>query len=120
MATKVAWTPLFWCCAAAILILALIPGGTPLPSTGWDKSNHLLAFSVLTFLGRLAFQKQGWRILLFMISYGILIELLQALTPTRFAEPADVFADALGAVAGYFMANLYVRLGRQIVREPNS
>lgn len=41
----------FWIAAIAIGVLALLPATLPLPSTGWDKANHALAFFVLGVLG---------------------------------------------------------------------
>ena len=35
----------------AVLVLSLVPPGPALPTTGWDKTNHLLAFGVLALLG---------------------------------------------------------------------
>lgn len=36
------WRFAFFFTAAVILVLALMPNTVPLPSTGWDKTNHLL------------------------------------------------------------------------------
>jgi hypothetical protein len=49
-----------WLCAfsvgvLAVLALALMPSPPHVPNTGWDKLNHLLAFSVMTWLGCKAF-----------------------------------------------------------------
>ena len=116
MKTKVPWTWLFWCCTAAILVMALMPSGVTLPSTGWDKSNHLLAFGVLTSLGYLAYPSLGWRIMLAMVGYGGLIEVLQGLTPHRYAEWGDVVADMLGAAIGYVSTRQFCkRWGKSVV-----
>ena len=40
----------FVLCAAAVLVLTLIPTQPPVVTTGWDKSNHLLAFGAMTWL----------------------------------------------------------------------
>jgi len=34
-----------------VLVLALLPSQPPVFTTGWDKSNHLLAFGALAWLG---------------------------------------------------------------------
>ena len=52
--TLMAWRLAFGICVMAVLVLALMPTDVPMPSTGWDKSNHLLAFSVMALLGRRA------------------------------------------------------------------
>ena len=92
---------IFWSCAAAILVLALIPTSVPYtPTTGWDKSNHVLAFAVLAALGCRAYPRHIAAVLASAILYGGLIEVMQSFTPDRMAEWADLFADAIGAVVG--------------------
>ncbi|MNV60738.1 VanZ like family protein [compost metagenome] len=71
-----------------------------MPTTGWDKSNHVLAFVVLTFLARKVWAEQFWLVLLSLLGYGALIELLQSLTPYRHAEWSDLWADGLGLLVG--------------------
>ncbi|BEP66678.1 hypothetical protein GmRootV35_11920 [Variovorax sp. V35] len=92
------WT--FWACICAILGLSLAPPSTPMPTTGWDKSNHVLAFVVLTFLARKVWAEQFWLVLLSLLAYGALIELLQSLMPYRHAEWSDLWADGLGLLVG--------------------
>ena len=53
----------FWICAAAVLVLSLLPQAVPMPSTGWDKANHALAFGTLGVLGCLAWPQRRWRVL---------------------------------------------------------
>lgn len=93
----------FFGCAAVVMVLSLLPVETQLPSTGWDKANHLLAFSVLAILGCWSYPARKLQILACLLAYGGLIELLQALTPYRFAEWGDLLADALGLVCGWAM-----------------
>jgi VanZ family protein len=94
------WMALFWSCALVILILALIPPAPYLPSTGWDKTNHVLAFLVLTVLGCRAYSNRVAAVLLGAILYGGLIEVLQSFTDYRSAEWADLVADSVGVIAG--------------------
>jgi VanZ family protein len=86
----------FWLCVVAVLVLALLPGSAPMPSTGWDKSNHALAFAVMTLLGRLAYPRSAAALVLGLFAYGGLIEALQALTPDRSSEWGDWLADCVG------------------------
>lgn len=88
----------FWLCALAVLVLSLIPTLPQMPSTGWDKSNHLLGFALLAVLGCLAWPGRAARVLLGLLAYGALIEGLQALTPYRFAEWAFFLAPSQRAV----------------------
>jgi hypothetical protein len=88
------WRVAFFGCAAAVLVLALIPIPQALPGTGWDKADHLLIFVVMGLLGSRAFPANLGRCMLGLLAYGIAIELLQALVPYRAAEWRDVVADA--------------------------
>jgi VanZ family protein len=97
---KASWMSMFWSCGAIILILALMPPNPDLPSTGWDKSNHVLAFIVLTVLGCNAYPNRIAGVLVGAFLYGGLIEVLQSFTPYRSAEWADLIADAIGVFVG--------------------
>lgn len=88
------WHALMWALVGAILVLALLPNPPEPIDTGWDKTNHLLAFVTLGLVASLAHASR-WRWAA-LLGYGVLIELLQALTPHREASTADVVADALG------------------------
>lgn len=77
-----------------LLGLALIAAPPAALDTGWDKANHALAFAVLG-----AVAHGGWRSpwrWAALLAFGVAIEALQALTPTREPSAADVLADALG------------------------
>lgn len=39
-------------CMLLVLVLSLLPPSPQLPTTGWDKSNHVLAFAVLLHFSR--------------------------------------------------------------------
>ena len=101
----VSWKPLFWATVLGILVLSLLPSTTPMPTTGWDKTNHLLGFTTLTVLARLAYPAgRFWPKALGLLGFGVLIELLQSLTPTRSAGGADVVADGIGVAIGWGLA----------------
>lgn len=97
----VTWPWAFWACVSAVIVLALMPTATQVPSTGWDKGNHLLAFTVLAVLGLRAYPVHTVAVLLGLLIFGGLIELLQSLTPDRMAEWADWLADSLGLLLGW-------------------
>jgi len=94
------WRWAFWMGAAAVLALCLMPPVQHLPSTGWDKANHALAFAMLALLGLLAYPARRARLLWALIAYGALIEVLQSLTGYRTAEWLDLAADGIGVVIG--------------------
>lgn len=101
------WAWCFLACALAVLALALAPSVPHYVTTGWDKSNHLLAFGVLSWLGGKAFARRLWLVMLSLLAYGALIEILQSFTPTRSAEWLDLFADSLGILLGWPLIRIH-------------
>ncbi len=104
------WRWLLAIAMLALLVLSLMPALLPVPSTGWDKSNHSLGFSVLAFLAYWAWPERIRLALLGLLSYGALIEVLQSLTPDRLAEWNDLWADGIGLLIGSAIALLVQRL----------
>lgn len=103
----------FWLCVATVLVLALMRPVHYMPTTGWDKSNHLLAFSVLTVLGCLSYPGRTLRVVVGLFAYGALIEVLQSFTSYRSAELVDLFADSIGLAIGWQVMALLKRLDRR-------
>ena len=99
----------FWLAALNVLVLSLLPPGTPLPSTGWDKSNHVLGFAVLGMLGALGYRGQGLRVAAGLFAFGVLIEALQGLSGYRFAEWGDLLSDVIGIAVGILVAGFAAR-----------
>jgi VanZ family protein len=96
------WRAAFACAVAGILVLALLPSGHHGPD--WfphaDKLRHAVAFVALWAIGKQARFQPPWALALALLAFGIGIELIQALTPTRESSLGDVLADALGIAAG--------------------
>jgi hypothetical protein len=89
----------FWSACTVIGVFALLPATMPIPSTGWDKSNHALAFGLLAWLGSRCWPGLRWRVLVGLAAYGGVIEVAQAsLTTTRVGEWSDWGADMAGLV----------------------
>ena len=95
------WRLAFGVCLLAVLVLALAPADMPMPGTGWDKSNHMLAFSVMSLLGKRALPGRTMALLAGLLAYGALIEGLQSFAPNRSANWHDLLADAAGLVLGW-------------------
>ena len=98
------WRILLAVAMLAILILSLLPPSSDLPTTGWDKSNHMLGFGTLGLLGVRGWPGRAVAVLAALLAYGGLIEVLQSLTPYRSAEWADLFADGVGLGVGLLVA----------------
>jgi VanZ family protein len=65
-----------------------------------DKTHHILAFVILGILLRFAYEMKYIYAFLFLLTYGIFIEISQLFTINRSAEIMDVVADLIGAVIG--------------------
>ncbi|QNL20029.1 VanZ family protein [Hyphobacterium sp. CCMP332] len=94
---------MFWLAFTAITVLALLPGPAAPPRLlGTDKLEHAAAFLVLTLLAGFGWRALPlWFITLAMITYGLLIELIQG-SPIlqRTMSFADVLADLAGIALG--------------------
>jgi uncharacterized membrane protein len=93
------WFVLAYMMVLVLGILSLIPG----PDIGGsDKIAHFVSYAALSAWFSLIVQQRKtlWRILIGLISYGLLLELLQSLTSYRFGDLADVIANSLGVIAG--------------------
>lgn len=100
---------LFWACVLAVLVLMAAPIGNGLPSTGWDKSDHVCTFLVLGLLGLRAYPQRGLSVAAGLVIYGALTEGLQGLLPYRYAEWLDIAADAVGVVLACLLWSLWLR-----------
>ena len=112
--------PLFWLLAAFSLVMALLPAPPSLTTYNLgDKFEHILAFSVLTFVARLAWPSTRiWIPVLLLSLYGAAIEVLQAIPALhRDADLRDWLADsaaiALGVVIAQFL--IYFRTNRDTI-----
>lgn len=68
----------------------------------YDKARHAAAFSVLAGLADFAFPRSrfGRDKVVWLLAYGVMIEVAQHFVPWRTAEVLDVVADTVGVV-GY-------------------
>jgi VanZ family protein len=97
-----------WAVAAGVLTLvilglALTPRTELLPSSGWDKLDHLAAFAVLAVCGQLAWRglpRLHLKLAAGLLVFGLLIEAGQSLVPGRSADWLDVVADGAGMALG--------------------
>lgn len=99
---------LYWRVLGALLVIlilaaALIP---PVDDVGawladYDKLLHGAMFSALTiwFCGQFERREYGWLVVM-LLSFGILIEILQMLTAYRKGDVMDFVADAIGIGVG--------------------
>lgn len=80
-----------------------------------DKLLHAIFFVVfacgLTLLLKRYFRYGGmqlfWRVLAISLTFGIVIEVVQAFFPARRCEVCDVAADLFGALVGFVLGSLF-------------
>ncbi len=71
---------IFWIMVAIIYAIAILPAPQAPDLGAGDKINHIVAFLVLTVLGRSAYrQRAPWRLAVGLSLFGALIELTQAI-----------------------------------------
>ena len=107
------WMWAFGSVALVVLVLAFMPTVPQLPTTGWDKANHLLAFAVLAWLGSHAYPQRLASVLSGLLAYGALIEILQSFTSYRFADWHDLLADGVGLLLGWLFTRMQQRKSGQ-------
>jgi VanZ family protein len=98
--------------AALVTVLAVVPAPPRQMDLGWDKLNHVAAFSALAVCAVF-----GWRssraarisVLLSLLAFGGAIELLQLQLPNRSGEWTDLGADAIGIGLGALLALQWLR-----------
>jgi len=104
---RILWRVLLAVLLVVITWLALVPAPPKTITTGWDKSNHALAFASLAFSSVWAVWRRprqwGWLVLA-LVSYGIAIEIAQSFLPPREADWHDVVADSVGIALGLLVA----------------
>ncbi len=121
--------PLWLLCGWAMLVVAVwlsLIGAPPqvvgIPHA--DKLKHLLAYAVLMgWFGQIYTARgaqRGW--LIGLVLMGIMLEFLQGWGGVRFFEYADMLANTLGALLGYWLtrgplAGTLARVDLQLARK---
>jgi len=116
------WLTIGWAMLAAVVFLSLT--GTPPEVVDFplsDKLEHLAAYAILmAWFGQIhttTRAQRGWLIGLALM--GIAIEYLQGWSGLRFFDPADMLANGIGALLGYWLtrgplAGALVRIDLQL------
>jgi VanZ family protein len=117
------WRVLLILLLVAVCWLALTPRPPESIDLGWDKLNHLAAFTALAFTAWMAHPESarsrfGW--LVALLAFGGLIEIVQLFVPGRSGEWPDLFADALGITLGAAIAAAVLRLATSAPRRTGS
>lgn len=95
-----------------VLVLSVMPV-EQVPLSNWnDKLQHWLAFVAISGLVDASWpgSRFNWKKMLFVITYGVLIELCQSFTGYREMSAADLFADIVGTLSYVLMIPLWKRI----------
>lgn len=115
------WRALLALLLVVITWLALTPQPPSGMSLGWDKANHAAAFGSLAFCTVWAKWQQPrqwvW-VVLWLLAYGIGIEIAQSFIPPREADVHDVMADSVGIALGLLAAWPIAHLSRRAASSP--
>lgn len=97
----------------AVFVLCVLPlSGLPAPWSFSDKIVHALMYAVPTFaLTCFARMTRYW--LLYLLAFGIGIELVQSLLPYRSGDVWDAVANSCGVLLGWLAARGCVWLWRR-------
>ncbi len=102
------WIAAFWLALVACTYLALTPSPPDAVSHFSDVVLHAFAFTVLTFLCAVAHFQRGYLYpALWMLAYGIAIEVVQGQIEARTAEFADLMVDAIGIAMGLALVRMF-------------
>jgi VanZ family protein len=98
---------IFFLVAFIVFILAVIPAQKMPELNLWDKSNHFIAFFVLTALFIYAFKYKYHIAFIELLAYGVFIEIAQYFSINRSSEFLDVVADGLGIITAIILIYLF-------------
>ena len=71
------------------------------------SSNHVYAFLLLSFLGLISYLKSFKKIILYLISISIILELLHLIIPNRSFQFSDLFGNIIGVLLSIFILILF-------------
>ncbi len=121
------WLLCGWAMLAMAVWLSLIAAPPQIVGIPYiDKVKHLLAYAVLMgWFGQIYTTRgtqRGW--LIGLVVMGIMLEFLQGWGGARFFEYADMLANTLGALLGYWLtrnvlAGTLARVDLRLARRPH-
>ncbi len=97
------WLAVGWLLVGLVIYLSLTPRPLELQVEHGDKYSHLLAYFVLMGWFQQLYPSSLGRLLLLVlfVGMGTAIEFLQGMSGVRFFDPADMLANALGALLAW-------------------
>ena len=101
----------FWLCSVATTFLSVVPPGGSVDLLISDKLVHLIGYCLLFVSCEIAYPKRNiWAKLLFVLSFSILIEIIQYFLPYREFSLLDIVANLVGVGLGGLLLVTYKRI----------
>jgi VanZ family protein len=100
------WLAMGWVWVALVVYESLTSTPLHVDVPFYDKFGHTFAYCGLALWFAQIYTSAARRLLIALgfIAMGVALEFLQALTPARSFEYADMLANTAGALAGYLLA----------------
>ena len=114
---------LYYFSLTGLLVLYLFPGSLigyflysdlgkqpdMIPNPMGTSINHTLAFFYLTIIGLISYLNQTsfYKILIFLVTLSLFLELSHLFIPNRFFQSLDLFANLLGTIFAIVIIFLY-------------
>ena len=99
----------------AVLILSVMPLGDIEIRHG-DKLVHVVFYTALTLNGLWIWTDRRWQVGFTAFSYGVGLELVQAILPYRWYSFEDIIANGVGVIMGLLLAGILVPLGDRVLK----
>jgi len=101
-----------WLLLLVVGVLSLINlRNSPADDFLWDKLNHAIAYAAIAGWWAALLPGRRWRAAAIALTFGLAVELMQAVLPYRDFELADMAANAVGVVAGLLVSLLILPRG---------
>ena len=108
------WRLVGWAGVVATLVVSLMPPTLGDDDTHIDKAVHLLGYAVLTFWWAQLVTERRWKLAVAVVLFGVMIELLQGLTPSRQPDVLDALANSGGVLLGWLAARISPNLPERL------
>jgi VanZ family protein len=112
------WRMAGWLGIALTLAVSLMPPALDSSGSHIDKIVHLAGYAVLTFWWAQLVIRQRWKLAIAVALFGVIIELLQGLTPARQPDLLDALANSGGVLLGWLAAHLLPNLPQRLATLP--
>lgn len=112
------WRWLGWLGIVITLVLSLMPPGPDNHVSHADKIVHLAGYTLLMFWWAQLVTRQRWKLAFAVVIFGIVIELLQGLTPGRQPDVLDALANTSGVLLGWLITRALPNLPSRLASRP--